>query len=70
MSDEKVVERVRPDSFYRRSVVVRNRLLGYGSTQLNEKIKAGEIDPPVRLSETGRACGWWGHYLLSRQSRR
>jgi hypothetical protein len=67
LSDEPVGP-LNPNSFYRKSVVVRHRLLGYKHSQLDEKIKAGEIDPPVALSESGRAVGWWGHYLLSRQA--
>jgi len=59
-----------PNSFYRRSVVVRHRLLGYGSSQLAEKIKAGEIKPPIALSESGKAVGWYGKYLLEKQAER
>jgi hypothetical protein len=61
---------INPNSFYRKSVVVRHRFLGYGHSQLDEKIKVGEIDPPVALSESGRAVGWYGRYLLEKQAER
>jgi hypothetical protein len=58
-----------PDRFYRVSEVVSERYLGYGSEQnLSEKIEAGEIDPPIKLSESGRACGWFGRYLIKKQA--
>jgi hypothetical protein len=60
--------RLMPDRFYRRAYVVANRLLGYGSTQLNAKIAAGEIKPAVSLSRSGRAKGWFGSYLIERQA--
>ena len=60
--------RLLPDRFYRRAEVVENRLLGYRSTQLNAKIASGEIKPPVSLSRSGRAKGWFGRYLLERQA--
>jgi hypothetical protein len=57
-----------PDRFYRRGEVVANRYLGYGHTQLEEKIRAGEIEPPIALSKSGRATGWFGRYLIKRQA--
>jgi hypothetical protein len=59
-----------PDRFYRKNEVVANRYLGYGFTQLEEKIKAGEIDPPISLSNSGRACGWFGRYIIKLQAAR
>jgi prophage regulatory protein len=38
---------------------------GYGSTQLAEKIAAGEFPPPIKLSDSGRAVGWLEEELLS-----
>jgi predicted DNA-binding transcriptional regulator AlpA len=31
---------------------------GYGKSQLDEKIKAGEFPAPIKLSDSGRAVGW------------
>jgi hypothetical protein len=57
-----------PDRFYRRAEVVANRYLGYSNTQLEEKIKSGEIDPPISLSANSRACGWFGRDIIKLQS--
>jgi hypothetical protein len=62
---------IRPDHFYRKSEVVRRRLLGYSSpSTVDLKIEAGEIDRPVALSETGRATGWYGRTILKIQQAR
>lgn len=58
-----------PDRFYRRAEVVANRYLGYSDTQLEIKIRAGEIDPPISLSASSRASGWFGRTLIELQSR-
>jgi hypothetical protein len=55
---------LRPDRFYRRNEVIEQKYLGYSDTQLEEKIRAGEIDPPVRLSRNGRAVGWFGRTII------
>jgi hypothetical protein len=59
-----------PDRFYRKGEVVANRYFGVGSTQLEEKIKGGEIEPPIPLSESGHACGWFGRYIIKWQAER
>jgi predicted DNA-binding transcriptional regulator AlpA len=43
---------------------------GYQPTQLDEKIKAGEIPTPIPLSDTGRAVGWLGSQIIEWQAKR
>jgi predicted DNA-binding transcriptional regulator AlpA len=43
---------------------------GYGVTQLDEKIKSGEIPMPISLSDSGRARGWLGKVILAWQAER
>jgi predicted DNA-binding transcriptional regulator AlpA len=38
---------------------------GFRSTQLAEKIAAGEFPAPIKLSDTGRAVGWLEEELLT-----
>jgi predicted DNA-binding transcriptional regulator AlpA len=57
-----------PGEFYRRSE--NWKYYGYRPTQLEEKIKSGEIPPPISLSDTGRACGWFGRTIIAWQQER
>jgi predicted DNA-binding transcriptional regulator AlpA len=45
------------------------RYFGYTETQLAEKVRAGEIPPPMSLSATGRAKGWLGSQIIEYQAR-
>ena len=45
------------------------KYFGYGHTQLDVKIKAGEIPAPVSLSPSGRARGWLGRQIIEHQRR-
>ena len=45
------------------------KYFGLGKTQLDEKIKAGEIDPPIALSASGRAKGFTGQQIIEHQQR-
>jgi hypothetical protein len=38
-------------------------LFGLGHSQVAEKVAAGEIDPPIPLTETGAAVGWTGRQM-------
>jgi hypothetical protein len=38
--------------------------LGYKHTQAAEKVKSGEIEPPIPLSESGTAVAWLGRQLV------
>ena len=59
-----------PDRFYRKSEIVQRRFYGYGPTQFEEKVKVGEIDPLISLSDSGRATGQIGRTILEWQARR
>lgn len=58
-----------PDRFYRKSETIANRYYGIGATQLEKKIAAGEIAPPIKLSPTGRALGWFGRTIIAHQQK-
>ena len=59
---------INPDHFYRR--IDGPAYFGYAQSQLDEKIKTGEIPMPVALSDTGRACGWFEKTILAWQAGR
>lgn len=46
------------------------KYFGYKHTQLDEKIKTGEIPAPIPLSDSGRAKGWLGHQIIEHQRAR
>jgi predicted DNA-binding transcriptional regulator AlpA len=46
------------------------KYFGYGPTQIDEKIKSGEIPAPIALSDTGRAKGWTGRQIIDHHRRR
>jgi hypothetical protein len=58
-----------PDRFYRKSEMIQRRFYGYGPTQFDEKVKAGEIEL-VSLSDTGRGIGALGRTILAWQAAR
>jgi len=58
-----------PDRFYRKSELIQRRFYGYGPTQFDEKVKAGEIEL-VSLSDTGRGIGALGRTILAWQAAR
>jgi hypothetical protein len=43
------------------------KYFGYKSTQLDQKIKDGEIPAPIPLSDSGRASGWTGQMIIDHQ---
>jgi hypothetical protein len=45
-------------------------VIGLSDTQIDEKIKSGELDPPVKAFEGGRATGWFGFQLIEIQEQR
>jgi predicted DNA-binding transcriptional regulator AlpA len=57
-----------PDFFYR--VSDGHKFFGYRSSALAEKIKTGDIPPPIPLSDTGRAKGWFGRAIIAWQQER
>jgi predicted DNA-binding transcriptional regulator AlpA len=46
------------------------KYFGLKHTQLDEKIKSGEIPAPMKLSDSGRARGWTGRQILEWQAER
>jgi hypothetical protein len=56
-----------PDYFYR--INEGPDYFGYKPTQLRERILAGEIPPPVKLSPDGRAAGWYGRTIIAHQQK-
>src|SRR3954452_7360376 len=59
---------IHPDHFYRYNEGY--KWFGYMSTQMNERIKSGDVPMPVRLSDDGRAKGWYGRVILAHQAKR
>jgi predicted DNA-binding transcriptional regulator AlpA len=57
-----------PDILYR--LTDARKYFGLRPTQLTEKIKSGEVPPPVRLSTSGRAAGWFGRQIIAWQAER
>ena len=45
------------------------KYFGYKLTQQDEKIKLGEIPAPLRLSDSGKAKGWFGSQIIEHQQR-
>jgi hypothetical protein len=45
------------------------RYFGYRHTQLDEKIRSGEIPAPLSLSASGRAKGWLGRQIIEHHRR-
>jgi predicted DNA-binding transcriptional regulator AlpA len=43
---------------------------GFGHSQLYQKIKSGEIEPPFPLSESGSAVGWTGRMIIEHHRKR
>ena len=46
------------------------RATGYGDTQLDELVRSGELPAPIRLSDGGRARGWFADEIAEYQERR
>ena len=57
-----------PDQIYRPDEA--RFFFGYKATQLDEKIKAGEVPAPIPLSDSGRAVGWLGSQIIAWQAGR
>ena len=57
-----------PNVIYRKDEA--RKFFGYKPTQFDLKIKTGEIPAPIRLSDSGHACGWLGRTILAWQAQR
>ncbi len=61
---------INPAFTYRKHSPIARAVIGLGPTQMDEKIKSGELPPTFPLSESGKAQGWTGAQLLAIQKRR
>jgi hypothetical protein len=59
-----------PHFFYRRGGPVATGVIALSPNQIDEKIKTGELPPPVKAFESGRTTGWFGWQLIELQQRR
>jgi predicted DNA-binding transcriptional regulator AlpA len=59
---------INPDFLYRQTILP--AFLGLGLSQIKAKIKSGEFPKPVKLSEHGRAIGYYGSQLLEIKAKR
>jgi len=59
-----------PHFFYRRHGPVAKGAIGLEDTQIDARIKSGELPPPVKAFESGRATGWFGWQLIELQRQR
>jgi hypothetical protein len=59
-----------PHFFYRRHGPVAKGVIGLEDTQIDDKIKGGELPPLVPAFESGRATGWFGWQLIELQRQR
>ncbi len=60
-----VVHALTPNEIIRKSDA--GPYFGVRTTQLEERIKKGEIPKPMKLSKSGRAVGWLGKTILDWQ---
>jgi hypothetical protein len=59
-----------PDFFYRRHGPIARGVIGLEDSQIDARIKSGELPPPVPAFESGRATGWFGWQLIELQRQR
>jgi hypothetical protein len=55
--DSKPFEPIDPLGFYRKTGPVVRRAMGVGLTMMDEKIKSGELPPPIPAFEGSKAIG-------------
>jgi predicted DNA-binding transcriptional regulator AlpA len=60
---------INPHVFYRMAEWG-EAFFGFAASQLETKIRMGEIPKPISLTDTGRARGWFGHPILAWQQER
>lgn len=66
--DADTTNRIHPDHIYRKHQGP--KIFGVGKTKLDEQIKSREIEPPMSLSDGGRAKGWLGSVIIEHQQKR
>jgi hypothetical protein len=57
-----------PHFFYRRPLAP--FFIGLEMSQIEEKIKDGELPPFVKATEGAKAMGWYGHQIITIQQER
>jgi predicted DNA-binding transcriptional regulator AlpA len=60
---------IRENWFYRKHPYG-ELFFGLAPSQLEKKIESGEVPMPVKLTDTGRASGWFGRQILTWQAER
>ena len=69
MADEiDKVAGIDPDQIYRASEGP--KYFGLKRTALDDAIKRGEIEPPMWLTDSGRARGWLGSVIIKHHQKR
>jgi predicted DNA-binding transcriptional regulator AlpA len=59
-----------PDFFYRRHGPVARGVIGLADSQIDARIRSGELPQPVKAFASGRATGWFGWQLIELQRQR
>jgi predicted DNA-binding transcriptional regulator AlpA len=59
-----------PNFFYRKHSPIALGVIGLSASQIDEKIKTGELPPLVKTSASGRGVGWTGSQLIELQRQR
>jgi hypothetical protein len=67
-TDKDIVRGLEPDEIVRKSKGHKYFGLKYGA--LEDAIERGDIPPPVSLTASGRARGWFGRQIIEHQQRR
>jgi hypothetical protein len=57
-----------PNEIFRPKIA--EKYFGLKHTQINEKVRAGEIEAPFLLSEGGKAVGWTGRQIINYHRKR
>jgi hypothetical protein len=59
-----------PHFFYRRHGPIAKGVIGLEDSQIDVRIKSGELPLPVKAFAGGRATGWFGWQLIELQRQR
>jgi predicted DNA-binding transcriptional regulator AlpA len=68
MEDDAGPVHLHPDYFYR--FILGPKFFGYELSRLYDAIRDGIVPPPVSISDSGRAKGWFGREILRWQEER
>jgi hypothetical protein len=56
---------IRPQWIYRRNHRETRRILGLEDNAIDGLIAEGALPPPIPLTKSGKAVGWWGWQLIA-----